>query len=200
MSDYNTIVAVDTILKTLLWSVMQYDSEISGIITSEDRISLEPAFKLVKDTEPDNTYLSLALYRIAENGEMKNRPLEWKSANTLQYPPLSLNLFYLITPLTSSAENDHRLLGKTMQVLYDNAIIRGAALQVQAISPDIAELRVILNPISMEDITKLWSAYIRPYRLSVSYEVKVVYIDSQRETDAERVLRKKMVYQQANGM
>jgi hypothetical protein len=62
------------------------------------------------------------------------------------------------------------------------------------------ELRIILNPISMEDVTKLWSAFLRSYRLSVSYEVKVIYIDSERETEAERVRRKRIEYTQAAGV
>lgn len=210
MSEYKVIKAVDEILKELLWSVMQNDSDIfssTGILgkktepNKEKSISFLPPFTLVKDTDPDENYLSLYLYRIVENGEMKNRPLEPKDINTLRYPPLSLNLFYLVTPLTKgddSAGKDHKLLGKTMQIFYDNAIVNGQALQ--GVLKDTAEeLRIILNPISMEDITKLWSSFMRPYRLSLSYEVKVVYIDSGRETEAEMVRRKKIEFIQISG-
>ncbi|MDO8127716.1 MAG: DUF4255 domain-containing protein [Candidatus Brocadiales bacterium] len=199
MSNYNVINAVGKTLKELIWSAMQYDSTIFGIIGSEQQISFEPPFKLVKDGDPDKNYISLYLYRVVENGEMKNRPLEPKDANLLQYPPLSLNLFYLITPLTNSAENGHKLLGKTMQIFYDNAIVKGPALQ-DILANTAEELRIILNPISMEDIMKLWSAFMRPYRLSLSYEVKVVYIDSERETEAELVRRKKIEFMQISGV
>lgn len=195
MSEYKVINAVSKTLKELLWSMIRNDSTISGIIGSEQQISFEPPFKLVKDTEPDQNYLSLYLYRVIENSDMKNRPLEPKDTNLLQYPPLSLNLFYLITPLTKSADNGYKLLGKTMQILYDSAIVKGPALQ-DILANTAEELRIILNPISMEDITKLWSSFMRPYRLSLSYEVKVVYIDSERETEAERVRRKKIEFMQ----
>ena len=36
---------------------------------------------------------------------------------------MALNLYFLATPFAQSDESDHLLLGKTMQVLYDNAII-----------------------------------------------------------------------------
>lgn len=201
MSKYEVIKAVDETLRTLLWE--NKDTTISSILGSSDerRISFQPPFHLMKDTEPDQDYLSLFLYRVVENGEMKNRSLEHQNGNLFQYPPLSLNLFYLITPLTkdnTSPEKAHILLGKSMQIFYDNAVIKGSALK-GVLKDTTEELRIILNPISMEDITKLWSSFMRPYHLSVSYEVKVVYIDSERQTEAERVRRKQIQYKQLTG-
>jgi hypothetical protein len=49
---------------------------------------------------------------------------------------------------------------------------------------------------SLEDMTKLWSAFMRSLRLSVSYEVKVVFIDSERETAGEQVRRKRLNFEQ----
>lgn len=199
MSDYKVVNAVDGTLRNLLWQEMKIDPSISSILGSTDdtRISFEPPFKLMQDTEPENNYLSLFLYRIVENAEMKNRPQELRNGNSLAYPPLSLNLFYLITPLTDSADNNHKLLSKVTQILYDNAIVKGDFLQgEEAEKPE--ELRIIFNPISMEDITKLWSSFARPYHLSISYEVKVIYIDSKREKETELVRRKQVQYQQLN--
>jgi hypothetical protein len=130
-----------------------------------------------------------------ENGDMKNRQLEPQNDSLLKYPPLFLNLFYLITPLTKSAENNHRLLGKVMQIFHDKGIVKDSELKGVLENTD-TELRLILNPISMEDITKLWSSFLRPYHLSVSYEVKVVEIDSERETGGERVRRKRIEFVQ----
>ena len=202
MSGYKVIHAVDETLRHLLWSAMKIDPTISdpNILGASDdkRISFEPPFRLIKDTEPENNYLSLFLYRIVENPDLKNRPLEQKNGKLLQYPPLALNLFYLVTPLIkgqNSSENAHKLLSKTMQIFYDNAIVTGAA--IQGTPPDKPEeLRIIFHPISMEDITKLWSSFLRPYHLSIAYEVKVVAIDSERTIEAETVLRKRIEYTQ----
>ena len=195
MSEYTVVRDVGVTLKTLLWSHMQFDSEVTSIIGTEQQITSEPPFKIVRDTDPEQDSLSIFLYRIVENGDMKNRPLESKGANLLRYPPLFINLFYLITPLTNSAINDQQLLSKTMQILHDNAILKGTALQ-GVLASTAEELRIILNPISMEDLTKLWSAFMRPFRLSLSYEVRVIYIDSERETEAERVRRKRLEFTQ----
>lgn len=205
MSNYKVIADVDETLKKLLLLTLKNESSIvTPIITDEKQITFESPSKLLSDTEPNKDGLSLFLYRIVENGDMKNRPSAPIDANRFRYPPLSLNLFYLITPLTKgdenteSAQKDHILLGQTMRVFYDKAIITGSELQ-GTLADTAEELRIILNPISMEDMTKLWSAFMRPYHLSASYEVKVIYIDSERETEADRVRRKRLEFTQMSG-
>jgi len=195
MSDFRVLGAVDETLRLLLWSQFQVDSEISSIISTEQQITIEPPFKIVRDGDPDEDSLSIFLYRVVEDANLKNRQLEQAGPNALRYPPLPLNLFYLITPLTNSTENDHKLLGKTMQIIYDNGSVSGSALQ-GVLSNTAEELRIILNPMSLEDYSKLWTAFMRSFRLAVSYEVKVVFIDSEREMGSERVLRKRLEFSQ----
>lgn len=197
MNDSAVLNAVDETLRALLWGRMQDDSVISSIITTEQQISFDPPFLLIDNEKPKEDGLSIYLYRVVENGEMRNRPPERINASTLRQPPLSLNLYYLVTPLTKDTGNDHRVLAKTMQVFYDHAIIKGALLQ--GVLQDTAEeLRVTLNTLSIEDLNKLWSAFMRPLRLAVSYEVKVIYIDSEREQTGEQVRRKRVEYSQFN--
>jgi hypothetical protein len=195
MSDYKVLNAVDETLRALLWSAVQFDSELSSILATEQDISLEPPYTLIEQDKPKASGLSVFLYRVAENGELKNRPPEQVSPSRLRFPPLPLNLFYLITPLTASAENDHRLLSRVMQVLHANSIVKGPLLQ-GALSGSDEELRVTLNPLSLEDANKLWTSFMRPMRLSASYEVKVVYIDSEREISGEQVRRKSLAFTQ----
>jgi hypothetical protein len=198
MSDYRAIWAVGETLKSLLWSNFQADSTIagaSGILPDENAISFDPLGKLAKDDAPDKNFLSIFLYRVTENPEMKNRPFQQLDPNRLHVPPLALNLYYLITPLTNTADNDHRLLGKTMQVLYDNPVLDTTLLD-PILKIDGEDLRVILNPASLDDLNKVWSGLLRSFRLSVSYEVKVVFIDSQRETIGEPVVRKHLGFGQ----
>lgn len=197
MSDYNVISAVDETLRALLWAEMQSDSEITSILATEQTLKLDPPFLLIENEVPKEDSLSIFLYRVLENGDLRNRPLEQVSQNKVRYPPLSLNLFYLITPLTRVAGNGHRLLTKAMQIFYDNAILKGSRLQ-GVLQDSTEELRLSLHPLSVEDISKLWSAFMRPMRLSVSYEVKVVYIDSRREITGEQVRSKRIEYAQVN--
>jgi hypothetical protein len=41
-------------------------------------------------------------------------------------------------------------------------------------------VRVTLQPLSLEEMSRLWSTFQTQYRLSVAYEVSVVLIDSAR--------------------
>jgi hypothetical protein len=207
MSHYPVIHAVDETLRSLI--VDNLDTTSTQILQPDPakNISFKPPHRLMVDNTPTRNFLSLFLYRVIENGEVKNRSLEQKNGNRLQYPPLALNLFYLVTPLIQDNESDddeasknaHKLLGKVMQVFYDHAIVKGGELQ-GILKDGTEELRIILNPISMEDITKLWSSFMRPYYLSISYEVKVLYIDSEREMGAEQVRRKRIEYTQMLGV
>ena len=200
MSNYTVISAVSETLRNLVWSRVEHDSQIAQILNEDDQnISLEPPFRLLTDNnEPDHSCLSIYLYRIVEDGQMKNRSLERRNGGPLEYPPLALDLFYLITPLTGRIDNDQRLLARTMQILYDNAIIKGSDLQ-EVLQDTMEELRIILNPITVEDLTRIWSGFLLPYRLSLSYEVKVIYIDSERQIDTDRIQRKRLEFTHLSG-
>lgn len=200
MSDYTVVNAVSETLRSLVWSRVEHDNQIASILNEDDQnISLEPPFRLLTDNnEPDHSCLSIYLYRINEDGQMKNRSLERRNGSLLEYPPLALDLFYLITPLTGRIDNDQRLLAKVMQILYDNAIIKGSDLQ-EVLQDTMEELRVILNPITVEDMTRIWSGFLLPYRLSLSYEVRVIYIDSQRQIDTDLIQRKRLEFTNLSG-
>jgi len=194
MSQYQVINAVGITLRELLWSEMESDPTISSLI-DEQHIVFEAPYKFISETEPETNRLSLFLYRVLENSDMRNRNPEFKNGKSVQYPPLFLNFFYLITPLTNSAENNHYLLAKAMRILHDNGIVKGSLLQ-DVLENTAEELRIICHPISMEDMTKLWSSFLRPYHLSAAYEVKVVAIDSERTIESETVLRQRIEYTQ----
>lgn len=194
MSDYNVIGAVGDTLRDLIWTGIESDSAMvgmGGILKDKNHLSFEPPFRLFKDDGPGDNYLSLYLFRVLENPDLKNGPQFPNPAPDYAFPPLVLNLFFLITPLTNSSLNDQKLLGRVMQLFHDHAIVAGSELR-GVLQTRAEELRLSLNPLSLEDITKLWSAFLRPFRLSVCYEARAVIVDSERSTRAERVQRKRV--------
>src|SRR5207249_1001588 len=72
--------------------------------------------------------VSLFLYRVVENADLKNRPPMRVVPNRTRQPPLALNLYYLLTPLKKNNKEAHLLLGRIMQEIADNSILRGSAL------------------------------------------------------------------------
>ena len=196
MSGYTVIGAVSQTLRDLLWTGIQSDAALTKppILIDESHISFDPPFRLFKDDGPGDNYLSIYLFRLLENAELKNRPQFPNPAPDFSYPPLVLNLYYLVTPLTNSAINDQKLLGRAMQLFYDNSILAGSSLR-EPLKSRAEELRLSLNPVSLEDITKLWSSFLRPFRLSVCYEARAVIVDSERFTTSGLVKQKTLEVQ-----
>jgi hypothetical protein len=184
MSDYNAISYVGETLRKLLWDNIKDDSQVSPIIVSEDQITL---------SSPDESdkKLSLFLYQVTENAYLKNEEMQSLNTKKLKYPPLTLSLFYLVTPNTPNRNNDHIILGKVMQIFHDNSILRGSALHENLVGE---ELKLILNPLSVDDLNKLWNVISKSktYKLSVCYEVTPVAIESMREREVTRVIKREL--------
>lgn len=190
MGDHNAIKNVGETLIDLFWDNIKDDLEIKNIISGENQISLLSP----KDMESDaSKKLSLYLYRVTEYHYLKNVDMPIENHEKLRGPPLYLTLHYLITPNTADSESDHILLGKIMQILHDNAIIRGSILK-GSLADSGEELRIILEPLSIDDIQKIWTIMDRPYKLSVSYMINPVSIVSLREREIVRVVEKRDEY------
>ena len=124
--------------------------------------------------------LTLFLFDVAEDVTMRNRrPLQGivPPNVSLQKPPMALLLRYLMTPWSGDRVTDQRILGRTLQILYDDAIINGPQLQGGLAGTNQA-LKIKLTPIDLEGRTRVWYSVQRPYRLSLSYEVRVVNLES----------------------
>ena len=190
MSDYLVLDAVSKALRTILWDAFNADGVIRPIVGSEAAIVFSNPTETARDS---SNRLSLWLYQITENEHVKNQPMLRSPVVPLpppppgaraprlvaQYPPMALNLYFLATPFAQSDEADHLLLGKTMQVLYDNAII----FLEDAASEIFEELRVIFCRLSLEELTRIWESLREPYRLSVCYLIRVTRIDSRRRPE-----------------
>ena len=186
--------AVSGILRRILWEAFDSDMVVQPLIGSESAIVFTNPTETAQDS---GNRLSLWLYQIAENEFVKNQPMNRRNGHdTLQYPPLALNLFYLVTPFAPSGEANHMVLGKTMEVFYDNAIIL-----IRDPNSEIAEeLKIIFCRLTLEELTRIWDALREPYRLSVCYQVRVARIDSQRVPSHARIIdRSEGFNQKANG-
>jgi Pvc16 N-terminal domain len=132
--------------------------------------------------------LSIWLYRVIRDDQRLNDPPVRSSRTELLPPPLPLRLHYLVTPVTSERlgdpETEQIILGKVLQVFYGHPILRGIDLQAEFSGTEV-ELRTRLEPMSLEEITRVWDALEGSYQLSVSYEVSVVNITP--ELEPERV-------------
>lgn len=130
--------------------------------------------------------VNLFLFRVSENPFAKNQDWQPVTPDTLRYPPLALNLSYVLTPYAENALDEQRIFGEAMRVLYENAIVPASALR-GGLENTAEELKVDLCQLSLEQQTQVWNALGQPYRLSACYEVRMVLIDSATERVATRV-------------
>jgi hypothetical protein len=104
------------------------------------------------------------------------------------HPPLPLNLHYLITAYAEDEARAHQILGRAMSILHDHMLLDELEIRqaTQADLPDsdlhlqLERIRITPHPLSLEEISKLWSGFQTQYRLSAAYEVAVVLIESTR--------------------
>lgn len=130
--------------------------------------------------------VNLYLYQVSENPYAKNQPWVTRIDGAQEYPPLSLNLYYLLTPYASDAISAHQVLTHAMQLLYVNSVVSEDQL-ADSLRLTARQLSINLCQMSLEELTRVWNALQTPYRLSVSYEVRVVLIESMMQTQPARV-------------
>jgi hypothetical protein len=187
MGDYTVVADAGQTLINVLWEEIQADAQVNALISSESAISLESPADLAGN---DSVRVSIYLYRIVEDPYMKNRYVSVPGDGGAQRkPPLTLDLYYLVTPLVGAPRDQQIVLGKIMQVLYDRAILAGPDLS-GTLTAGNQQLRVVLNPVSLEETTRVWQALEVPYRLSLCYLVRVAMLDSRTEQFAQPVLVK----------
>jgi hypothetical protein len=176
MSDYTVIADVTATILGLI------KASTAGLLQQDRIVAASPA-DVTDDTLP---LLSLFLYQVAENPHLKNDPMTETSTGALRYPPLAQHLYYLLTTYASTRDTEHQIMGRAVQVLHDNAIVRGSLLQ-GSLASTFEELVIAMHAIPLEDMNRLWSMFgSKPYRLSVTYRVSTALIDSTRDRPAER--------------
>jgi Pvc16 N-terminal domain len=127
--------------------------------------------------------MTIFLFEVIEDFSLRNRPQVRQVTPpnlTMQKPPMALVLKFLLTPWSGDRITDHRMLGRALQVLYDDAILSGPQLQGGLVGSGEA-LKVTLAPLTLEERTRVWHAVQRPYRLSLNYEVRVINLDAVRQ-------------------
>lgn len=200
----STALAIAAVSQTLL-KVLQRD--VPGL----GKLSALPPDR-ARDDGDRGAQLNLFLYQTALNPAWRNMDVPRQvRPGEVGHPPLALNLYYLLTAYgRKEAENGgdhrddvdaHRVLGQAMRALHDHPVLgRDEIAQVapadggpvdSELGRQFERIRVVPHPLSLEDVSKLWSAFQTQYRLSVAYEASVVLIDSDRTArPAPPVLRR----------
>jgi len=172
LADFSVIADVSLTLQTVLTQAFQPLDPVSPPIAEISDLSGSIA------TSPAR--LTIFLFETVEDASARNRPRVVRTTPpdlSRSKPPMALLLRYMMTAWSGDRVTDHRILGRTLQVLYDgDTILSGLQLQGTLAGTDEA-LKVTLAPITLEERARVWYAIQKPYRLSLTYEVRVVNLD-----------------------
>ena len=143
-----------------------------------------------------NNQLNLFLYQIQRNAAWVNSDMPRQvGSGEMGFPPLPLNLWYLLTAFGRDDDSDnsaqpfgHHVLGKAMSILHDHPVLSAAEifaatdtiLTKSDLDEQIERIRITFQPLSVEEIYRLWTGFATPCRLSAAYEVAVTLIESTR--------------------
>jgi hypothetical protein len=182
MSNALAIAAVTAALRNLLSAGLT--DELPGI-----KVTTQPPDK-ARDPNAAPNQVNLFLYNVSYNAAWlnMNMPSQIKP-NETGFPPLPLVLHYLIT---AYGENDdaqdpvsHTLLSTAMRVLHDHSVLGAdeikAALADNDLGEQVERVRITPQPMSIDEMSKLWTIFQTNYRISAAYQVSVVLIESTRQ-------------------
>jgi hypothetical protein len=180
MSNSLAIAAVTATLRNLIEPGLRED--VPGAV-----VTIRPPDK-ARNGNASINQINLFLYHTQPNAALRNMDMLGLKPGETGQPPLALNLYYL---LTAYGQNDdsaeplsHRLLGRAMSILHDHPLLGSEEIQTALSGNDLYRqvelVRITLQPLSLEELSKLWTTFQTQYRLSVAYQVAVILIESLR--------------------
>lgn len=190
MGDYNVIGDVSSILEKTLTDAL--------VVLHPVEPPVAILADLTEQIQVNPPKLTVFLYEIAEDATSRNRPpVRSEPAGSAgqvvnRKPPMALLLRYLLTAWGGDQVTQHRMLGRAMQALYDNAIIIGPRL-TGSLAGGTDALHLTFTQLVLDQKSWVWFALQKPYRLSLNYEVRVVNLESTVDIAARPVLSRSLV-------
>jgi hypothetical protein len=178
--------------------------------------ALPPSRVLPASNNADADQLNLFLYQVTPNAGWRNvaLPSRGDDGERRSNPPLALDLHYVLTAYGAQLLNAEILLGCAMQALHelpyltrdnvrkaldvgvssgtplDNMLV---ALSTSGLAEQIEQIKITPQTLNAEEISKLWTAFQAPYRLTVGYLATVVLIESRKAIRPTLPVRERIV-------
>ena len=176
---------------------------------------------LLKTGVEEEAGLNLFLYHTSHNTTLRNHglPAFDSRGDRVANPPLALDLHYLLMAYGKDEYQAEILMGYAMQLLHETPVLSRRSIQdslsaipsfqvsgsilppaYQALAAaDLADqielVKICPEPLSVEDLSKLWSAFqANHFRLTSGYTASVVLIQSRKSTRASLPVLKSNLY------
>lgn len=206
MSNVLAIAAVTQLLKNMLNDAL-INGEVSQVMGADFLVTALPPDRVVNE-QPDQQQptLNLFLHRITPNAALQQEDLPTRDAagRLTRRPRLALNLHYMLTAIGSDELQAEILLGYAMQMFHETPVLPREAIraalqlapppgadilpdnlgiiQVAALADQAELIKITPHTLSMDDMSKMWTALQARYRTTVAYDVCVVLIERELPT------------------
>ena len=203
MSNALAIAAVTRTLLDLLNNGL-IDNDVGTVLANPVVVTAKPPDRVLGQQaqgQNDPTQLNVYLYQITFNQGWRQHELPARDVrgDRTSVPLLALNLHYLVTAYGATDLASEMLLGYAMQILHENPVLSRTALRKalvtqpvgtdilpepfdQARALDLADqvelVKITPEGLSLDEISKVWTALQTHYRMSASYMASVVLIES----------------------
>ena len=205
MSTALAIAGVTAVLRDLLNDGL-INHNVSGLLGSTVTVSALPPDRVVPVNGTERTQLNLFLHQVTFNTGWRNHALPSRDGlgmQRLSNPPLALDLHYLLSAYSAEELGSEILLGYAMQLLHEVPVLdRHAITTALTPSPSVdttlppalralaecgladqlEQIKLVPDPLSSEEMSKLWTAVQSHYRPSAAYVATVVLIESSKPT------------------
>jgi hypothetical protein len=187
MATNRAIAATSAAISTLLEAEALKDTQLPRCT-----VSLYQAEQLQKPAE--GVVISVYLYRINISVVRRDQGLRTAVDGTY-LASIPLDLHYLVTAWSSSADTAQRLLGWAVSVLNDTPVIPTSLLNTfpdeTPVFGDQEQVELVWEPLSLTDLYDVWQVAAQRAAPSASYLARAVRIDSQVRVDGGGLVRER---------
>jgi hypothetical protein len=128
----------------------------------------------------------LLLYRVDFNKTLR---ASWSSTGSRDGKAhLPLDLHYLLTAWADNAEDEHRIVGRTMQIIEGLGALSGPLLHPEGQWSATEAVQLYLEDMPTDDLMRTFDSLTCDFRLSIPYIARVVVVSSDDGTPPPDVL------------
>lgn len=195
MSTQLAVAATTRVLGSLLERSIS-DAGVSSVLGAPPFFTARPPDQIEEDGHED-ARLALFLYHVTYNQGWREVGLPSRngSGQPVDRPPLAIDLHYLLVGYGKVEYVQHVLLGIGMQALHENPVLYrqqitnvfttppplspiDALLATAKIDVQLEQIKIAPEPLSTEDISKLWTSFGGKFRPSAGYVATTLLIES----------------------
>lgn len=198
MSTAQAIAAVTATLKDVLSNGLVEQKVAAGL--GNVTVSALPPDRVDCQNGAEVNQLNLFLYRVEPNTAMRNvgPPGRGATGRRVTNPPLALDLHYLLIAYGTEELHGELLLGHGMKLLHETPVLTRDALR-RSLAPSVAAasgpgmsarkllfnaelaeqmepVRITPAPLTVDELTRLWSALQCRFRTAAAYMASVVLL------------------------